>query len=125
MAALPHESLAIVDRRKLVDYVLDAEHPRNGGKAAAFAALGFDLETRQQREVAAAAVALQLRARLGEGEVTELGDRGYGPRWEVRTMFRGPNGKMATAVSYWQADAGTELPRLITLWLEIHPEEST
>jgi len=39
---LPHRS--VVNTAKITEYLLKPEHPNNGGKAAFFAALGFDRE---------------------------------------------------------------------------------
>ena len=41
---LPNADLARVDREKVTDYLLDREHPENGGKADFFIALGFHKE---------------------------------------------------------------------------------
>jgi hypothetical protein len=38
---LPNAEKAIVEREKLSDYLLNAAHPDNGGKAAFFEGLGF------------------------------------------------------------------------------------
>jgi len=38
---LPNGNLATVDRDKIVEYLLNREHPDNGGKAEFFVALGF------------------------------------------------------------------------------------
>jgi uncharacterized protein DUF6883 len=38
---LPNAHLAVVDQRKVVDYLLNAAHPDNGGKAKFFEALGY------------------------------------------------------------------------------------
>lgn len=38
---LPNASKAVVERTKLVDYLLNAAHPDNGGKAEFFEKLGF------------------------------------------------------------------------------------
>src|SRR5438128_2782287 len=38
---LPNANLAIVDREKITEYLLNAAHPDNGGKAAFFAGFGF------------------------------------------------------------------------------------
>ena len=40
---LPHASLAVVDREKITEYLLNREHPDNGGKADFFIALGFSI----------------------------------------------------------------------------------
>ena len=40
---LPNAHKAIVERDKIADYLLNAAHPDNGGKAAFFESLGFRL----------------------------------------------------------------------------------
>jgi len=39
---LPNPEKAVVERGKVVDYLLNSAHPDNGGKAAFFEGLGFD-----------------------------------------------------------------------------------
>jgi hypothetical protein len=41
---LRNAHLAIVDRSKVLDYLLNEAHPDNGGKARFFASLGFSRE---------------------------------------------------------------------------------
>jgi hypothetical protein len=41
---LPNANLVIVDREKIVDYLLNPAHPDNGGKARFFLELGFTAE---------------------------------------------------------------------------------
>ena len=38
---LPNARLAVIDREKITEYLLNPEHPDNGGKAAFFVALQF------------------------------------------------------------------------------------
>ena len=38
---LPNAESAVVDRRKVLEYLLNAAHPDNGGKARFFEGLGF------------------------------------------------------------------------------------
>ena len=40
---LPNADKAVVERHKVADYLLNAAHPDNGGKAAFFEGLGFRL----------------------------------------------------------------------------------
>lgn len=61
---LPSAHLAVVDREKITDYLLNAAHPDNGGKAAFFQGIGFasaDWET----------FAVALRARAAKGDVSK------------------------------------------------------
>ena len=39
---LPNANLAVVDRTKVVEYLLNREHPDNGGKADCFIGMGFN-----------------------------------------------------------------------------------
>ena len=39
---LPNANVAVVDRTKVVEYLLNREHPDNGGKADFFIGLGFN-----------------------------------------------------------------------------------
>jgi len=41
---LPHANLAVVDREKITEYLLNREHPDNGGKADFFIVLGFTMD---------------------------------------------------------------------------------
>jgi hypothetical protein len=41
---LPNAHLALVERGKIVEYLLNSAHPDNGGKARFFMALGFRSE---------------------------------------------------------------------------------
>ena len=45
---LPNLDNAIIDREKIVDYLLNAAHPDNGGKAEFFHSLGFDRDNWQE-----------------------------------------------------------------------------
>lgn len=38
---LPNADLALVEREKIIRYLLNAQHPDNGGKAVFFSNLGF------------------------------------------------------------------------------------
>jgi predicted nucleic acid-binding Zn ribbon protein len=40
---LPNATIALVERQKITEYLLNREHPDNGGKADFFIALGFSV----------------------------------------------------------------------------------
>lgn len=44
----------------------------------------------------------------------------FGPRFEVKVVIVGPNGKNGTLQTVWQYDQGSDTPRLVTNWLEVH-----
>ena len=39
---MPNANLAVIEKEKIVNYLLNAAHPDNGGKAAFFLELGFN-----------------------------------------------------------------------------------
>jgi hypothetical protein len=108
---LRNAHLAVVDRAKVLDYLLNEVHPDNGGKARFFASLGFSRED-PERLMAA------LRDIAEHGEVVRSGESVHGekyvvdgwlsvhtqqsPQWSVRTV--------------WIIDRGGDAPRLVTAY---------
>jgi hypothetical protein len=93
---------------------------KNGGKWKAWGELGYDVA--EGREGAAADVTGQLRAGLASSQVVSWKDTPYGPRVKTWTPLRGPNGRTGSLVCAWQYDRGSDHPRMITNWLEVHRE---
>lgn len=56
---LPKAGKAVVEREKIKDYLLNAAHPDNGGKAAFFEGLGFRRDKWETLATALRAVATQ------------------------------------------------------------------
>jgi hypothetical protein len=71
---LPHADQAVVEREKVVNYLLNTAHPDNGGKAAFFEGLGF---RRADWETLAAA----LLALAGEADVTQSSLSPHGQKY--------------------------------------------
>jgi hypothetical protein len=109
---LPNAELAIVDPRKLRDYVLSPAHPVGRFKAAYFARLGFTTENWESLDLELRRMALQESAEPNER--TE-----FGQKYLVRGILRGPKGRSAEIRSVWIILDGEEVPRLVT----IVPEE--
>jgi hypothetical protein len=83
---LPGADKAIVSREKIVDYLLNAVHPDNGGKAEFFVQLGFQ---RDQWEILAAA----LRNLAVSGEVTRAAESPHGRKYVIVGRIQSPGGK--------------------------------
>jgi hypothetical protein len=108
---LPSADLAVVDRVKVLDYLLNEAHPDNGGKARFFASLGFSREDPERliealREVAEhGEVVISAESVHGEKCVVDgwlsvqTQDR---RRWPIRTV--------------WIIDRGKDAPRLVTAY---------
>ena len=101
---LRNAHLAVVDRGKVVDYLLNEAHPDNGGKARFFVSLGFSRENPERLMKA-------LRDIAEHGQVVHGGESRHGEkyvvdgwltmhtqesrRWSVRTVWiidRGADG---------------------------------
>jgi hypothetical protein len=56
----------------------------------------------------------------GKWKVSRRQETAHGVRVSTRTVVRGPNGRRGSPVCVWQYDHGSEDPRMITNWLEVH-----
>ena len=99
---------AIIDARKLSDYVLNPSNPVGRHKARVLAAaLGFDRSNIRL-----------LIEELRRGVVAHDAERGlvdeYGARYRVDMSVRGPKGT-ATLRTAWIYRTGSDVPELVTL----------
>ncbi len=101
--------LAVVERKKIVEYLLNAAHPDNGGKAAFFIALGFQIE--DWETLAAALRSLALNSPVSRSIETV-----HGSKYIVDGTIETPLGKTPMVRTVWIIDAGEVAPRLITAY---------
>lgn len=106
---LPAAELAVVSRDKVAEYLLNAAHPDNGGKAPFFQALGFT-----QDDWPILATALLELAQTGES--AHRTDSPHGAKYILDGRIDTPSGKMAVIRTIWIVDRGTATPRLITAY---------
>lgn len=106
---LPNVDLAIVEREKIVAYLLNPSHRFGASKARFFASFGFQAE---QWEIMAAA----LRDHARNHEVCRAKETGFGPRYEVDGALITPDGRQPCIRAVWQMDEGQLAPRLITAY---------
>lgn len=105
---LPGAENAVIEPRKIRDYLLSPTHPVGRHKAAFFSKLGYE-----QEDWGALIEALRVHA-VG-GEATELDPTAYGRKFKVRGEIRGPN-QQAEVVTLWIILEGEDWPRLITAY---------
>jgi len=115
---LPDAERAQIDENKFTRYSMDPNNPNNGGKAAAFRKIGYDIDELSAREAGAQNVIAQLRQQLSTSPATTGKSTSFGARFEVRVTIQGPAGS-GSLVTVWQIDSGGTVPRLITNWLEV------
>lgn len=106
---LPNSSAAIVATGKIVDYLLNPEHPDNGGKAAFFVSLGFSREEWQVLDTALRkhAEALDVRFHL---------ESPHGEKYILEGPIESPSERQSTVRTIWIVDKGQITPRLVTAY---------
>jgi len=106
---LPNAEFAVVEPAKITEYLLNPEHPDNGGKAAFFVALEFSQSDWDM-------FANALRRLALTADVTESMETMHGKKYIVDGELENPAGKEAWVRSIWIIDAGTDFPRLVTAY---------
>lgn len=106
---LPNAENAVVEREKVVNYLLDPTHPDNGGKADFFTRLGF---TSAQWDIFAAA----LTALAVESEVVNHSSSSHGRKFVLAGQIRSLGGKSPWVQSIWIVDNGRDTARLVTAY---------
>jgi hypothetical protein len=106
---LPGTDKMKVEREKVVDYLLNAEHPDNGGKARFFLDLGFE---RNDWEPLAAA----LCKAAGNQPVSKIMASSHGVKYIVDGRIETPRGKAPMVRTVWIIDLGLDAPRLVTAY---------
>ncbi|HLX60120.1 MAG TPA: hypothetical protein VKX17_02445 [Planctomycetota bacterium] len=104
---LPNARRAMVERGKIVDYLLNESHPRNRGKCAYFQSRGFSVKS--WRFMAAA---FQELAR--SGNVLESMETPHGMKYIVEGDLKSPSGKPMLVQSVWVVNPRSNVPRFIT-----------
>jgi len=108
---LPHGDQAIVDSRKLLEYLLNPDHPEGRGHARLFKLL-LGIDRSNHRTLVAA---LQNAARDGEATRGKLSP--YGQKFELRFQMTGRN-RAFTVLSVWIVTKTDPRPRLVTAYIE-------
>ncbi len=106
---LPARERLLVEREKVVDYLLNPDHRYGASKARFFGAFGF---RREAWEVLRDALCEHGR----RWEVKVMTETGFGPRYEVHGELETPNGRRPPICTVWQLDADQTAPRLITAY---------
>ncbi len=106
---LPNAENALVEREKIMEYLLNAAHPDNGGKAKFFEGAGFQ---RDKWETLAAA----FRKLAREAEVTQSLESPQGQKYIIGGKIESPSGRAAMVQTIWIVDRGVDTPRLVTAY---------
>jgi hypothetical protein len=104
---IPNADAAIVAEDKIVQYLLNLDHPDGGSKAAMLARAGCSADRPREFELALRNQHLPLEATLGRSSA-------YGEKYEIVGALEGPKGRVLVR-SIWIIRHGERFPRLITL----------
>ena len=105
---LPNVKDAVIDERKLRDYVLSTSHPVGRFKARFFAALGYTSDDWERFGSDLKALATTNEAELGETTP-------FGQKYLVSGELTGPAGRKAAVVTVWIVLADDN-PHLVTVY---------
>jgi hypothetical protein len=109
MPILRNADRAVVDERKVRDYLLNPLHPRGGHKARMFAAaLGY-------RRFDHARLIAQIREGIVRHEAAPIDAVVYGERFRVDIPIIGPAGS-AIVRTLWIVRTGEHVPRLTSAY---------
>ncbi len=106
---LPNAERAVVEHEKVADYLLNASHPDNGGKAAFFEELGF---RRAEWQILGKA----LRELARQAEVAQTTASPHGQKYVIVGQIKSPIGKAADVQTIWIVDKGWDVARLVTAY---------
>lgn len=107
---LPNAERAVIDTRKVRDYLLSRSHPIGRFKAAFFARAGFEAGNW-------ADLVSQLRQLAVRGDAVPSGTTQYGQKFVISGILKGPRGASLEVTTVWLVPAGGDAARLVT----VHP----
>lgn len=105
--ALPNSGCALVEVKKVVDYLLNADHPDGRSKAKFFTARGFSVGN-------VAVMQAALRTQGQENLVTKITSHPWGARYQVDCHCPTPDGVNPCIRTVWEVETPEACPRLIT-----------
>ena len=106
---LPDSNQLLVDREKIVGYLLNPTHRYGASKARFFTDFGFAAEFWEL-------LAEALREHGRTHEVARVVETGFGPRFVVDGELKTPCGRCPQVRAVWQKDEGAVAPRLISAY---------
>ena len=106
---LPNASQALVERQKLLGYLLSMTHPDGRSKAELFVRFGFAADNWEVLQEA-------LRRHGADNPVVQEVESAHGVRYAVEGPLNTPTGGRPMMRTVWIVGPGTDAPRLITAY---------
>ena len=111
---MPNYQQAVTPREKFTEYSLDYDNPNSKGKAEAYEkALGFNKSN-------ADVLIEQIDSAVRSGSVSpiEIVETEFGTKYKYRSPVKGVNGQIKNVMAVYQIDKGTQIPRMVTNYVE-------
>lgn len=109
MAGVPNAESALVEDAKISEYLLNPDHPNNGGKSKFFLSFGF---SREQIELMGTA----LFQHAQDGKLDEANQTPFGPEYAIEGALRTPDGRDPLVRTVWLWSTGETGPHLVTAY---------
>jgi hypothetical protein len=106
---LPNADKVIIEREKILDYLLNPKHRIGASKANFFIKFGFSAGKWK-------ILAEALRIHGQTTDVIKVRETNLGPQYVVEGKLNTPDGRTPFVRSIWQMDKGAVAPRLITAY---------
>jgi len=106
---LPNADKAVVDQKKIQEYLLSTTHPDGWSKAQFFLGIGFEAEKWH-------VFAVSLRRHGQDNSVTDVVESAYGIRYTVDGDLKSPSGHRVRVRTVWIVEKDRKIPRLITAY---------
>jgi hypothetical protein len=104
---LPQANIAVATQEKVIQYLLNAEHPDGSSKARFFHSLGFCAAEWQK-------LADAIRNLAVKHPVTSSVESAHGRKYIIDGRIESPSGDVAAVRTVWIVDKGCDIPRLVT-----------
>lgn len=105
---LPNADRALIDRRKLIDYLLSSAHPVGKSKARFFGSQGYSA---QEPEALKAGL-----LEIARGDVVATVSSPHGVKHVVDGILATPKGNRVPLRTVWVTETGRDYPRFVTAY---------
>lgn len=109
MSRLPNAHLAVIDERKITEYLLAATHPAGRAKAIFFGRFGFRISSWRVLGDA-------LRDHASLAVVSSVVETEFGRKYSVDGVLSAPDGRKPFLRVIWFITRGDDIPRLVTAY---------
>ena len=106
---LPNALNAVVERKKIAEYLLAFDHPEGTGKAEFFTRFGFITDDWQ-------ILARALVEHAKTYPVASTSESPYGTKYRIEGPILCPDGRSPSIRAVWIIDIGADAPRLVTAY---------